>query len=414
MLARRGCATRICLSCRFAVARGPFRPHPRLYLNNPDQRPFSSSLGLRETAKSTQDAPTVDPFAAMEAQRRQDAPEPKRKSKSTSKSNDLPPLSADDPFAALETDRRQDSPIPKPIPITTPIPKSKKISQKTASAKSLGKPKRKAKLLDGMAQPHKDLIFETLEGLSTASNVVRSTGRDVDEDLDEVADEVADELANKTQKQRKPSPKKRLQHRQVEIDALGQPSDAIILENPDRLRRRSESLEEPSEDQARVDLDLGLLKPRNAPESEESELDEVMKNIDELNLRGTGTMSEKEIMKHRDTLVKAFTMKQLQDYLALHASRGIPSPAPGSEEKKYSSIRQFVTEWRADTPDISLKMTKKNQLAYRVITHAWGVKMYRPSDLGFMRLSLFGRLRALLTRMLLPLPTGSSATDANL
>lgn len=494
MLARRGCATRICLSCRFALARPEVvvrrspRPFPRFYLRDIEQRQFSSS-GLREISRNATDAPTegqeasstADPFALLEAGRRHESTQgkskPKRKAKPNAKTNaddkinatkdalvngqegspsegpktkpkrisksktkagskaeverpDSPPVH--DPFAALEAGRRLD------IPDRLVKNKSNQNdATTTAKSKGRGKAKKTKKLADvpdwllptesapsvaistAPATSQNEAVNDAsqdvaenkvveeeeketgLETMDDEAHTEQSTVPDDGRHLDEVIGGPADETI--TPKKQRSSSRQELQHRDIGINALGQPGGAIVLDNPDLLsRRRSTPLDLPAEDESSFDLDLGLLKPRDDLSSGQAFSDEVMANIDELNLREVGTLGEKELIRYRDTLAGSFTTKQLETYLEAHPNNDDPSPLPEPNERKYKSIVEFTAEWTANTPRILPSMTKKQQLAYRIITRAWNVEMLGFACLGYMRLKLNSDLYTVLARKLLP------------
>lgn len=392
MLARRGCASRICLSCRFTLARSEVvarhfpRPHPRLHSNNPNIRLLSSSLSLRESSKRVKDAPTDDPFAAIEVARRQGTPElpksPRRQSKKKAGKK-----KKEDSFPEWGL-----APGSKPTPATTSPPTAAPINEAAAEP---NQEEGESQYVEGRRE-ETSLDTSTAEveafEISPSETELLGTLNDAHEPEDQPIETTTPKSNGRS------APRQDIQHLQVGVKALGQPGGAIILDNPDVLfQGRPTVWDIPQETRGAHDLDIKL---PDTSVTKEGIMAEAMANIEDLNLRDNRELGEKELQRHRDSLANSFTAAQLEAYLKASTEAENVFLAPDPNKTSNDSIPKSAVEWRLFPTSTPTAMTKKQRLAHEIITRAWNVENSDSSKLGFMHLEVDPDLYEVLARKL--------------
>lgn len=390
MLARRGCASRICLSCHFTLARSEVvarrfpRPH-RIHSNSPNVRLLSSSLSLKEGSKGIKDAPTDDPFAALEVARRQGTSSPEL-SKSQKRRSKTPKARK----------KKREDPVPewglatgtKSTPATTSPPTAAPINEATTEPNQN----------DGQSQ---DIETEQEEpSLDTSTAEIEASEASPSETSGTLNDshELEDQPIETTpaRSNGRSAPRQDIQRLQVGVEALGQPGGAIILDNPDVLsQRRTPVWDIPQEAQGVHGLDIKL---PDASVTKESIMAEAIANIEELNLRDSRELGEKEFQRHRDSLATSFTAAQLEAYLKASTEAENVFLVPDSNKTTRDSTAKSAVEWRLFRPSTPITMTKKQRLAHDIITRAWNVETSASSNLGFMHLEVDPDLYEVLAR----------------
>ncbi|KFA69786.1 hypothetical protein S40285_02463 [Stachybotrys chlorohalonatus IBT 40285] len=160
-----------------------------------------------------------------------------------------------------------------------------------------------------------------------------------------------------------------VRHERLNIDALGQPIEAIIFKNPAHLkktRKLQPKLEVAETAKDELDWDE-LVESKERHESEFSEV--VWKNIEQFRPADATTIRRKDFDNIVTTLVAGFTKNQLAHYCSLKGSSGSPS------EKTKTPYPWLVkqSEWVPDDAVHWGNTTPKQQHAISIVRDVWGL-----------------------------------------
>lgn len=172
-----------------------------------------------------------------------------------------------------------------------------------------------------------------------------------------------------------------LQQQRVAVQALGEPVEAIVIKNPNKLRRTREPLpmlEEFMYYGMPLRFNDMILKTDEPP----ADASETWKYIDELRPRDATVLCKRDVEKLIGTLVDSFTRDQLVSY----ANR--PVQEKPDETPSYPWIVR-LGPWKA-AQDVQLgSLTPKRQLALLILKKRWKIEVQEQVEsLGKMRVWL--------------------------
>ena len=162
-----------------------------------------------------------------------------------------------------------------------------------------------------------------------------------------------------------------LQHKNLSVDALGKPVDAILIKNPNRLRKPKKQIPVMEEDkgatrsQAKLSWESLLRegKPSNDPTTE------AMNNIEEMRPLNTRVLSQKEFENLASDLVEGFTHKQLSAYIATWHSTQTPEVDAMME---YSWAKRFIS-WEPTEDYTPTSSHHKARVANAILQKIWNI-----------------------------------------
>ncbi|GAB0135055.1 hypothetical protein EsDP_00003407 [Epichloe bromicola] len=153
------------------------------------------------------------------------------------------------------------------------------------------------------------------------------------------------------------------------VDALGKPVEAIIIKNPNRLKRPSKPipLSEDERTGTGIPLDWQSIFPRESDASDVS--DEVWQNIEEIRPRDATVVRRVDFDKMVARLVDGFTQEQLVTYL----NRGKWDDVwEGENSPGYPWILK-QSPWIAAQPNQWGALKRKQQQAVMILSVKWKV-----------------------------------------
>lgn len=156
------------------------------------------------------------------------------------------------------------------------------------------------------------------------------------------------------------------------FDALGKPVEAIIIKNPNRLKRPSKPIPLSEDERAAtgIPLDWQSVFPRQ--ESDESDVsDEVWQNIEEIRPRDATVVRRVDFDKMVARLVDGFTQEQLVTYL----NRGKWDDVwEGENSPGYPWILK-QSPWVAAQPNQWGALKRKEQQAVMILSAKWKLEI---------------------------------------
>lgn len=187
-----------------------------------------------------------------------------------------------------------------------------------------------------------------------------------------------------------------LLHDQVlNVSALGKPASAIIIKNPNEMRRKRKVDKVLEEKFLDVNMSLDWKRFVSKDQDGDCGLSEVFANIDELRPQDTNILRMQDYKKLIKALVNGFTASQLVQYIR---DRDTGSTADDRDMLNYSWITKQIP-W---TPNKSLpdhKYSQKPMYAQRIITMKWNIQIQDLlDDLGRAYVWIEPELFQLITR----------------
>ncbi|CAM1502169.1 Fc.00g041530.m01.CDS01 [Cosmosporella sp. VM-42] len=173
---------------------------------------------------------------------------------------------------------------------------------------------------------------------------------------------------------------KLLHDQPIGIAALGQPTSAIVINNPNQMRperRPSTEIEEKSLEE-NMRLDWESFMAMNTSDKAES-TDEVFQNIEELRPKETRVLRMRDFEKLTNTLLAGFTSIQLRDYYGGHK---FDVGAEDEDVVSYDWIDKQIS-WAPIKGLPSDLQTQKQGYAQRIIFQKWNIAIQEyVDDLG--------------------------------
>ncbi len=213
------------------------------------------------------------------------------------------------------------------------------------------------------------------EGLAVREST-ESDGADI-QDAGHDSSATADTLYSAPDKAQRREPRafrhELLHHKNLSVDALGRPVEAIIIKNPNRMRRAKKQVPIMEEEQRPAGSTANLNWESLLRESEPSKdpAREALDNIEEMRPANTKVMSQKEFDKLSSALVEGFTQGQLTDYIA---TRYTPPPPEFDATLEYPWASKFLP-WEPMESYAPSSISPKSKLANALLQKVWYISI---------------------------------------
>lgn len=195
-----------------------------------------------------------------------------------------------------------------------------------------------------------------------------------------------------------------LRHQALGVDSLGQPVEALVINNPNQLRQQRKSTRI-SEDESTTPFISSnwsdwVPNPNITPEQE---FDEICANIEELRPTQSTVIPYKQFIEISEALVSGFSKDQVTTY----AIRNTPDDSITEQESSFSWIVNQAS-WRPESELLAAKMKPKQNAVVDMMRSVWNLEIGEEiSGLGTTTLSVRPQHFALLTRESAAIPTMS-------
>lgn len=426
MISKAARVPRLCLLCRFShlIQRGTIVGSQALLLPNQfNRRNYASNSrsGRAKSSRKPRNQKPVDAFEALFKQHRVHEHEGKSRGRSNLKLpdwGDLKNRDRDTPKPTTEytlkdtSEDKLESPwevTPATRPICEELDSGLNGEGKVNSSKELDQASKDAIDED---EAMFDLDLDSTHAPARGSRVKESLGGPRQPTSNDAAlpliPEQSSEQSEKdssTAPQQPPVPRPNtrgfrhdLLHDQVlNVSALGKPASAIIIKNPNEMRRKkrvTKVLEEKTLD-ANMSLDWERFVSKD--QAGDGELAEVFANIDEMRPQDTNILRMNDYRKLIDALVNGFTTTQLVQYLRDHDTG---SSTDRQESLNYSWITKQIP-WTPNASFGSDSYTPKPMYAQRILSTKWNIQIQDfLDDLGRAYVWIDRDLFQLITRRL--------------
>lgn len=164
-----------------------------------------------------------------------------------------------------------------------------------------------------------------------------------------------------------------LHQQNLSVDALGKPVEAIILKNPNKMRKAKKQIPIMEEDQtansSAATLNWQSVLRESQPSKNPSA--EALDNIEELRPLNISIMSRKEFEKLSLYLVEGFTQSQLVEYIAARHTVASPKFDP---TKEFSWATRYLP-WESIENDTATNLPPKTKLSDAILAKVWNVSI---------------------------------------
>ncbi|KAM3514280.1 hypothetical protein MY11210_002070 [Beauveria gryllotalpidicola] len=174
---------------------------------------------------------------------------------------------------------------------------------------------------------------------------------------------------------RKPFNHELLTHQHLGVSALGRPVEALILKDPNRMRRSRKQIPvlKPDATEEVAEVDLKWTDYIAKPDDEQNLVLEAWDNIDEMRPTETKTITAREYHRIVAALVDGFTQGQLSSYLTMKHSQELEAQA--TEEPQMYPWIQKQTPWKA-AYQIELESKKPKYIcAAAIVDKIWKLEV---------------------------------------
>lgn len=191
------------------------------------------------------------------------------------------------------------------------------------------------------------------EGLSTEEAAVADMdNNEAHGEYDTLASEddiLFETSPNESRPKSRPFNHELLIHQHLGVSALGRPVEALILKDPNRMRRSRKQLPvfEPETTDAKPLVELKWTDYVAKPEDEQDPVLEAWDNIDEMRPADTNTIPAHEYHRLVAELVEGFTQGQLSSYITMKHAQELEAQATETEESPAYAWIQKQTPWQA-------------------------------------------------------------------
>ncbi|KAM3462373.1 hypothetical protein NHJ6243_004122 [Beauveria neobassiana] len=195
------------------------------------------------------------------------------------------------------------------------------------------------------------------------------------DDLASEDDILFETSSTKSHPTRKPFNHELLTHQHLGVSALGRPVEALILKDPNRMRRSRKQIPvlEPDATKEVAKVDLKWTDYVAKPDDEQDPVLEAWDNIDEMRPTETKTIAAHEYHRIVAALVDGFTQGQLSSYLTMKHSQELEAQA--TEEPQMYPWIQKQTPWKA-AYQIELESKKPKYIcAAAIVDKIWKLEV---------------------------------------
>lgn len=357
MLSRTICAPRICLSCRIGLARqrasAAQRYPSQLLISNVDGRRFKSRSSKNADDKLVvQSKERIESLLRGETALKGDKPAPK---------NTKPARKDSGPSIQEIAKSLVDSPVEyeEQPDVSFMDPKYQRRPPKTKPYVPYYKEQSEAPELRQKREVNED-IRPDLDRYWADEENNGAAGQPQGSEEPRTTDATAQPSARKSSRR-----KGLISHRKLDIDALGRPVDALVLENPNRLSSgTSKPLYMPTGESN--ETDWAALSTFEVSEDPAGDAD---RNIEEMRPADNGAVGLKTFQKLRASLVDSYTRDQLHLYIQARQAR------KRSLQQKPDLLPWLKREqpWKSGTTSDTARLTPKAKLATTILRDVWGV-----------------------------------------
>ncbi|KAI9163439.1 hypothetical protein HJFPF1_05052 [Paramyrothecium foliicola] len=158
-----------------------------------------------------------------------------------------------------------------------------------------------------------------------------------------------------------------LHHKKLEVDALGQPVEALIIKNPNKTKRARKAIRALEDQPMEGEIQWDNLVQKKDSESDYSDI--VWQNLQELRPRKR-VIPQDEFSQIMTTLVEGFKKDQLLHYYNFESSNEPASKVLG--ERPWLRKRG---EWVAETPHEWGRLSPKQSHALAIMVKRWGLEI---------------------------------------
>lgn len=186
-----------------------------------------------------------------------------------------------------------------------------------------------------------------------------------------------------------------LRHQALGVDSLGQPVEALVINNPNQLRpqRKSTRISEDESSTPFISSKWSDWVP-NPNITPQEELDEICANIEELRPTQSTVIPHKEFMEIAEALVSGFSKDQITTY----AVRNTADNDNVNNESVFSWVASQAS-WRPEAELLPAKLKPKQYAVVHMMRSVWNLEIEEEiSGLGTTTLSVQPQHFALLTR----------------
>ncbi|CAH0039360.1 unnamed protein product [Clonostachys solani] len=176
-----------------------------------------------------------------------------------------------------------------------------------------------------------------------------------------------------------------LQKHSISIAALGEDISALILPNPDKLKRKTNPVVSLPRDRRALGSELDWTSLLDDADALDDISAQVRRNIEEFRPKDSGVMKAKDVNKIIRALVNGFTKEQLTAYFrqTLEISNRATDETP-----KYPWLVK-ETAWVPSNPELLGPFSPKQKVAYLILKDAWALDIQEQIEgLGAMFVTL--------------------------
>ncbi|CAG9995890.1 unnamed protein product [Clonostachys byssicola] len=176
-----------------------------------------------------------------------------------------------------------------------------------------------------------------------------------------------------------------LEQRNISISALGEDISALVLSNPDKLKRKTNPIVSLPRDKRVLGSELDWTSLLDDTDSLDDISVQVRRNIEEFRPKDSSAMKAKDFKKLLRALVSGFTNEQLAAYFrqTLETSSKARNKTP-----EYSWLVK-QTSWVPSNPKLLGPLTPKQKVAYLILKESWALDIQEQNeDLGAVSVTL--------------------------
>lgn len=349
--------SRICRSCRHGLA-----PHRVAVLSRP--LPPQTDLARRAYASDHHGVASKDLIEALISGK---VPPVQPKSSGRRKKHRQRRATDDDDEWEILDDNAT---TPKNLPETSP---SKPSDSKALDSSPLGEDTSESREMGSPGRT--DEATKTLASAPELHASKQSLSREPVTSSSNREDNGSSQAYERSRRMRGPPPfdHEFLKQQHISVGALGQSIDALVIKDPNRMRKRGPgSLSLPADTNTLGDLDWKSLLDSRADYNEEHGASaEALRNIEDMRPIGSSTIPRSAMRRLIDDLSFGFTTEQLAFYYRQMNKADLPL---SSWEPSYPWIREQAV-WKPATPERHGAETTKQRLARMIAVRQWNLNI---------------------------------------
>uniref|UniRef100_A0A0B7JVK7 Uncharacterized protein n=1 Tax=Bionectria ochroleuca TaxID=29856 RepID=A0A0B7JVK7_BIOOC len=176
-----------------------------------------------------------------------------------------------------------------------------------------------------------------------------------------------------------------LEQRNISISALGEDISALVLSNPDKLKRKTNPVVSLPRDRRVVGSELDWTSLLDDTDALDDISVQVRRNIEEFRPKDSSVTKAKDFKKLIRALVNGFTKEQLAAYFRQTLET---SSRATNETPKYPWLVKQTT-WVPSNPELLGPLSPKQKVAYLILKETWALDIQEQNeDLGAVSVTL--------------------------